>query len=532
MRIKLIGVAIAALVGGLASGSLAAAAAGGSAAADAAEGARTYRRAHEKQILTEFMTLLAVPNTARDMPSIRKNAALIVQMLGRRGIAASLLEADGSPPAVYGELLAPGARHTVTLYAHYDGQPVDASAWQGDPFTPVLRDGTLEDGAHDIPVATVPGSFDGSWRVYARSAGDDKAPIIGVLAAIDALRTSHRRPTVNLKLFLEGEEEAGSPHLGAILRGNADRLRTDLWLLCDGPVHQSGKRLISFGARGVTHVDITVYGPNHGLHSGAYGNWAPNPIALLTDLLAGMRDRDAHILVPGFYDDVRPVSATEQRAVDEMPRQDRDLKRALGFVRAEGEPSRLEARLLEPAINFVGIQGGYVGELAANVISSEATAAIDFRLVPDQTPATVRRRIEQYVQDRGFDIVTAPPDAAARAAHARIAMLRWSGGYPAYRAAMDSSVAKALVGVLERSTGERPVLMPTFGGSVPMYLFAEVVPAPVVGLPIANYDDNQHTANENLRLQNLWDGIEMYAAILVGLGPELDGATQATGVVR
>ncbi|PYQ26003.1 MAG: hypothetical protein DMF81_00755 [Acidobacteria bacterium] len=239
------------------------------------EQVRAWRQAHEASILREFAGLLAVPNLASDAPNIRRNAERIVAMVEQRGLSARLLDGQGGPPPVYGELRVPGAVRTVLVYAHYDGQPVDPTAWASPPWTPVLREGPFQEGGREVSLDALPSAVPGEWRLYARSAGDDKAPIVGVLAAVDALKAAGLAPTVNLKLFFEGEEEAGSPHMAAVLDASRDALRADLWLICDGPVHQSRRMQVFFGARGETDVEVTVYGPARALHSGHYGNWAP-----------------------------------------------------------------------------------------------------------------------------------------------------------------------------------------------------------------------------------------------------------------
>jgi acetylornithine deacetylase/succinyl-diaminopimelate desuccinylase-like protein len=180
-----------------------------------------WRAPRETVIVGELTRLLAIPNLASDSVNIRRNAALIVEMLERRGATARILEAPGSAPAVYGELLTPGATRTVVFYSHYDGQPVDPTRWTTPPWTVVLRDGALTTGAREIPFPAAGGRFDPEWRIYARSASDDKSPIVAMLTAIDALKALGRRPSVNLKFFFEGEEEAGSEHLGAMLTRHA-----------------------------------------------------------------------------------------------------------------------------------------------------------------------------------------------------------------------------------------------------------------------------------------------------------------------
>lgn len=483
---------------------------------------RQYRTAHAAEILRNYADLLAIPNLASDTANIRRNAERIASSLEARGAKTRLLEVPDAPPVVFSELNAAGATRTLIIYAHYDGQPVDASQWSTPPWQPVFRDQqgneiTLEKAVSD-PEA----------RIYARSASDDKAPIEAILVALDAMKSAGLGPKINFKFFFEGEEEAGSPHLHTAIEKYRDLLKSDAWLVCDGPVHQTRKMQVYFGARGTTAVEMTVYGPIRALHSGHYGNWAPNPAAMLVNLLGSMRDDDAHIRIPHFYDDVRPLTAAERSALGKMPNIDGQLRQELQLGRTEepctGQPaspacgnsdgsSRIELNIMQPALNLRGLDAGHVGAKAQNAVMTEAHASIDFRLVPDQKPEHVQQLVEDFVRGHGYMIVRETPDLAARMAHPRIIRMNWEGGYPAARSDMSSPIARAVVAAIERATG--PIYeIPTLGGSVPMYLFTDVLKTPAIGVPIVNHDNNQHAANENLRLKNLWDGIDVFAAIL------------------
>ena len=483
-----------------------------------------YRAEHEKEIIQEFRQLLSLPNLASDGPNIQKNAHAIADLLKAHGVQAKLLESEGAPPVVFGELQSPGAKSTITFYAHYDGQPVDKTQWKGDPWIPVIRDRPLEAGGQIIEWDSIPNHLPPDWRLYARSASDDKAPIIAMVTALDALRASGIALSVNLKFFFEGEEEAGSPHLESFLDKYRSQLATDAWILCDGPVHQSNRMQVYFGARGTTDLEMTVYGPNRGLHSGHYGNWAPNPIVLLTHLLDSMRAEDSRILIYGYYDDVRPLTTAERRALSELPKIDEQLKSELGLAWSEGDVASLAEQILKPAINVRGIQAGHVGAQAANVISTEASASIDFRLVPNETPDNIRRLVERHIEKMGFYIVHDAPDAATRRSHARIIKLGWAPGYPAARTQMDLPMSRAVVSAIEGALGAPVIKVPGLGGSIPMYLFQEASHVPVIGVPIVNYDNNQHSSNENIRLGHLWDGIAVFAGLFASLGPDIAGA--------
>jgi acetylornithine deacetylase/succinyl-diaminopimelate desuccinylase-like protein len=314
---------------------------------------------------------------------------------------------------------------------------------------------------------------------------------------------------VNLKLFFEGEEEAGSGHLESILEKNAAPLRADAWLFGDGPVHQSRRQQVVFGVRGVTGAEITLYGPSHALHSGHYGNWAPNPVTMLANLIAGMRNDDGRILIAHFYDDVAPITAAERRALASIPSVDSAMRAETLLGATEASNAALVERIMLPALNLRGIRGGAVGATAANAIPTEATASIDFRLVPRQTPDHVRRLVETHIREE-------------RMHHPRIAKITWEAGYAPTRVAMDSPLSQAVLRATSEAVGGPVVALPTLGGSLPMYTFEKVLHAPLIVLPIVNHDNNQHAANENVRLQNVFDGIDVYAGVLARLGTYWD----------
>lgn len=467
--------------------------------------------ADQKAVLRELTEFLAIPNLADDRANINRNAELLQKMMERRGIATRLLTLDGAPPIVVGDLKAPGSTRTIAFYAHYDGQPVDPSQWKSAPWTPVMRDAQ----GNDVDWQNA-ATLDPEWRLYVRSASDDKAPIVAMLAALDRLRARGVKPRVNLRFVFEGEEEAGSPHLAAFIAKYPDVLRPDAWIICDGPVHQTRRAQLAFGARGVLGLDLVVYGPARALHSGHYGNWVPNPIVALTRLIDSMRDENGRILIEGFYDDVVPATAAEKEAIAAMPPVEAELKRQFQIARTEGES--LNERILLPALNVSGIQSGGVGDNASNTIQTSARAAIDFRLVPAQTPDSVKARVERHLIANGWTIVRDDPDPETRRTKEKVVRVRWGSGYPPARTPLDLPLSEEIAAIMTRA-GHEPVRLPTMGGSLPIYLFQHPGNTPAIVLPIVNHDNNQHAANENLRLQNLWDGIEIFAILFAELKP-------------
>jgi len=485
-------------------------------AASVREEARAYRVAHEKQVVADFVTLLAMPNVATIVPDVDRNAAYIEGQLKARGFKTRILRAEpGTPAAVFAELETPGARRTVLFYAHYDGQPVSQKGWISDPFKPSMR--TALPQATPVEWQDSTAALNPEWRLFARSSGDDKASIQALITAFDALKAAGRKPSVNIKLLYEGEEEQGSPHFAQLVAGNLDLLRCDLLIMGDGPMHQSGRQMINFGNRGITSLTLTVYGATKPLHDGHYGSWAPSPSVMISELVMSLRDEGGHIRIPHFYDDVTPPSAAEQAAIAAMPPVETDLKKTLGLGRNIGPP-RLAEGYLQPTLNVRAIHAGDEGPNAANAIATEGYAALDIRLAPGETPAHVRELLEDYLTQQDWFIVREPPDLATRLAHPKIVRVVWdAGGATATKTALDLPPCQAVAASIGRTMGYSVIKLPIVGASSGMADIVDQLHAPMVGVSIANYDDNQHAQNENLRLGNLWDGIEVYAGLMADL---------------
>ncbi len=462
----------------------------------AVEAARQYTTARQTELTENFAKFLAIPNVAADPAGLKRNADLLLDLLKARGVESRLLTIPDAPAVVYGQITTRGAQHTIVFYAHYDGQPVTPSEWEIPPFSPTVR------------------NVNGERRIFARSAGDDKAAIFAQLTALDALRAAKIPLRANIRFVWEGEEEAGSPHLEQILNANRELVHGDVWLVCDGPVDQSGKQTVVFGARGDAHLEITVYGPHHGLHSGHYGNWAPNPAMMLAQLLAGMKDENGHVLIPHFYDGIAPLSLLEREALARAPVNDQMLMQSFWLGHTDGSGKHLLELINQPSLNINGFASGQVGAHAANVIPPTATANLDLRLVVGIDWREQQERVVDYIGSRGYFMVDADPAQEILTSHPLVAkVVRDQASYNAVRTPMDLPIAQEVIHAVESARGT-VVLLPTMGGSVPLGAMERAAQTRTITVPIANYDDNQHAPNENLRLQNLWDGVETMAALL------------------
>ncbi|MEO5592894.1 MAG: M20/M25/M40 family metallo-hydrolase [Chitinophagaceae bacterium] len=477
-----------------------------------------FRRTNENEIISEYIQFLSIPNVSADSVNIPLNAAFIVQMMKKRGIDAHLLHGvtAGINPAVFGEIKVPGATKTIAYYAHYDGQPVNPKQWAPglDPFTPVFITAPLEQGGTIINYKKGD-PINADWRLSGRASADDKAGVMVILNAYDALIKSDIKLTQNIKFFFEGEEEVGSMHLGEIFEQNKDRLAADLWVIVDGPRHVSGKKMVVFGVRGDVNMDLTVFGPKRPLHSGNYGNWAPNPALMLVQLLSGMKDEKGNVLVKGFYDDVVALTAEEKQAIAKVPDIEQTLKKELGIAQPDGEGKPFLELLLQPTLNINGIQSANTGKLAANIIPAKATATLDLRLVLGNDVDRQVQKIRDHIASKGYHIIDHEPADEERAQYAKLIKISRGDGYNAQRTPMNLSIAQGVIKAIQ-STVEYPViLLPSSGGSLPLFLFEKQLGAKVITVPVVNYDNNQHAENENVKISFLYEGIETLAAIMM-----------------
>ena len=472
-----------------------------------ADAARAYVAAHRKDIVEEYLKLVSVPDLHGDVPNLKRNADLLLAMMKQRGLDAELWDTSGGVPVLFGQKLVPGAKHTILFYAHYDGQPVDPKRWQQpDPFKPLLRTDSIEAGGK--PVTDLPASFPDSWRIYARAAGDDKVSAEAILRALDVAA-----PKENIKVFLHGEEEGSGPSEAEVIKKYPDKLKADLVVILDGPAHPAGKATIFYGARGGAGLSVTVFTAKQGMHSGNYGNWMPDANVRLAQLISSMVDASGKVVIPGFYSDVLPFAPDAVAMMKAVPDQTPAIRKEFGVGGTDGAASSLQEGLNMPTFSVHTMSGGEVG----GVIPASATAEIAMRLVKDNSGKAMVDRVVNYIRAQGYFIVDKDPDVATLAAHDKIAKVVTRGGGDsggAWRTDPNDPQAVFITQALHSVWGADVVRIRTLGGGVPATPFIDAFHVPVIGMSLANYDDNQHSDNENLRLGNLFDGIVTLAGVM------------------
>ena len=468
---------------------------------------REWRAKNEQKIVAELMQLVSMPSIASNTADIIKIADALTGMFEQRGFTVKRVTTPGSPVLI-AERVAATPRGTLTFYMHYDGQPTEAKDWTiGQPFAPAA----FKAGARvEIPTS---GPIDPDIRIYGRAVADDKAPIIAFLAAVDGLLASKSALPWTLRVVLDGEEEAGSPNFEAAMTANKATVAGDLAIIVDSPRHPSNLPTVFYGSRGLTGAEITIYGATGDLHSGNYGNFVPDPAMALTKLLASMKDERGNVTIRNFYDDVVPLTASERRAIDEIPNVDQKLLEQFGVAQSEHPDSRIELQHNRPTLSIVGLSSGTVGAGARNAISGSATGRVEIRLVNGLDPKKQFDRFVAHVRDQGFHVVSAPPDMATRRKYPKIARITMQGGgFPIGKGSMDDP-RTAMAANAIRSLDQRLVQMPTIGGSLPFSTFSSTLNLATIGLAVVNFDNNQHAINENLRVGHLWEAIDIFAAL-------------------
>jgi acetylornithine deacetylase/succinyl-diaminopimelate desuccinylase-like protein len=467
-----------------------------------------------ERIVRGLIDFLRLNTVSQEPERVRAGGEWLLHAMRSRGLDARMLETEGNP-AVFGERRVPGARRTVLIYCHYDTKPIPLAGWlQPSPLEPVVRRGLAEDGAVAEAFESIAPRDLPLYRLYARGAADDKGPIWCHLEALRLMDTLGIAPAVNVKFVFDGEEEIGSPFFGPLTERRRDLLSADLVLVTDGPKHGSGRPTISGGARGNVKIEMVLETARRDLHSGNFV--VPNAAWKLNGLLASMATPDGTPLVEGLEEDVAMPTAAERRLMAEIPLDLPALEKELG-VRLPAD--YLELMMFRPTLNIRGLQSGFIGKEANTIIPHRATVALDIRLVKNQTVEKVYRRIIEHIRAQGFHVIESRDEPLPDEWRGRTIRVIDRGGYDPAKSPVDTPLARHLTGAIERAHGgENAVVMPTLGGSVPLWAFTDILKLPTYVVPYANANNRQHSPNEHLKLDHLFQGIRTTAVLLQDLG--------------
>jgi acetylornithine deacetylase/succinyl-diaminopimelate desuccinylase-like protein len=458
----------------------------------------------------EFIELLALPNDSNIAGDIPKNVDWLEAAFRRRGFLTQRLP-NADKPMLFAEYGRKNpASGTVLLYMHLDGKPVIPEQWaQENPYVAVVKQRNAQGEWEALPIERLlAGTIDPDWRLFARSSADDKGPIMMLLAAFDALKAKGREPAVNVKVILDSEEEEGSPTIAGVARAHADLLKADALIVCDGPKHASEQPTLVLGNRGNTVVRLTVYGPRTNLHSGHYGNYAPNPAQRLAALLASMKDEETgRVTIPGYYDRIA-FSDAERQLMAAVPDDEAAIRARIGIAKNESVGANYQEALQYPSLNVRGMAAAVVGSKAATIIPSHAVAELDVRTTPEADKNYLFGLIEKHVVGKGYYLVEGEPTNDERARYDRLASLVLLRGSSAARTPLESPLGQWTLGVLQETFCASPIVIRMMGGSVPTDKLVAALKIPFVIIPLVNGDNNQHAADENLRVGHYLEGVK------------------------
>lgn len=441
----------------------------------------SYVVEHKEQALNTLFKILRQESISTQNKGMRECASLMQDLMREIGMEPEVYETKGHP-ILYGELKSnnPEAQ-TILLYGHYDVQPPDPlDHWQSPPFEPTIRDG----------------------RIFARGAGDNKGQIVAQLLGVKAYLDCFGTLPVHLKFVIEGEEEMGSVHLPEFVEEHKAMLESDLVYTADGSSHSSGQPLVLLGVRGMLSLEIEIEGAAFDNHSGNTGNIVPNPAWELVELLHTMRDSDGHVLVDGFYDHIRPATSEETKLLKDLPFNANEVGEKIGYPSLSLDGQSYHHKLtMEPTFNIFGMKSGYLDQGVKTITPSKASVKIDTRLVVDQDPADVFAKIESHVK-----------------AHHPTATVRFLGSMNPSRTPVDTHIVQQAIAGIKEAFNQQPLIQPSLGGSLPDYVWTNILKAPSMLMPYANFDQRNHSPNENITLDHFFNGIRCTAHVIHELG--------------
>jgi acetylornithine deacetylase/succinyl-diaminopimelate desuccinylase-like protein len=468
---------------------------------------------YAKQSWQQFFDLLSIPNDAHFPEQIEQNMIWCEDAFGARGFITKRLETDRLP-LLLAERKTKKPKKTVLIYLQLDGQPVDSSRWfQETPFTPTLKSRDENGNWQSRAWSDIENQYDPEMRIFARAASDAKGPVSMFLAAVDAAANNQLEPNYDIKVIMDFEEELGSPPLPAAVEKYKEELAADMLIIYDGPRHVSNQPTLTFGARGIATITLTLHGPRKPQHSGHYGNYAPNPAFRLAKLLASMKDEAGRVTIDGYYDGIELTPETKE-ILSQVPDDEAEIMKSVGIAATDKVGSNYQEAIQYPSLNIRGMSSGWVGDKVRTIVPATATAEIDVRLVMETDPERLLGLIRDHIEARGYYITSGDPTEEERMSHDRIIAWESEISYLAYRTPFESEVGVWLEKALTRAFDKQPIKIRNSGGSIPISPFVVTLGIPAVTVPTVNRDNNQHSPNENIRLGNYVEGVQTFLAIL------------------
>ena len=467
--------------------------------------------------IESFKEFLSIKNDANFKNEMKPLIEWGINNFKKYGFEVERLETPELPLLLASKVISEDL-NTLLIYLQFDGQPVDNSKWdQENPYKAVLKE-KIDNEYRIIDWSRLDNiTFDDikkkDLRIFARSASDAKGPVMMIINALEIMKRNNIELEYNLKVIMDFEEEISSPNLADAVKKYSSKLKSDALLIFDGPKHPSNLPTLTFGARGISDITLITYGPIVPQHSGHFGNYAPNPVFRMSEILSSMKDPNGRVTIPGFYDGIELDEKT-LKILAEVPDDEEKMMNDMQFKKPDNVGKNYQESIQYPSINVRGIESGWVREEVRTIVPSECIAEIDVRLVLESDPIRLHNLIKSHIQELGYYVIDRRPTKDERLKHNKIVTFVSSFDYDAFRTDIESEIGKWLVKSLKKTFGIEPVKKRTSGGSVPISPFVNTLGIPAVTVPTVNQDNNQHSPNENIKIENYITGIETYLGIL------------------
>ena len=467
--------------------------------------------------IESFREFLSIKNDANYKNEMKPLIEWGISNFKKYGFEVERLETPELPLLLASKIISEDL-NTLLIYLQFDGQPVDNSKWnQENPYKAVLKERInkeykITDWSR-LDNITFNDLKKQDLRIFARSASDAKGPVMMILNALEIMKRNNIELKYNLKVIMDFEEEISSPNLADAVKKYSSKLKSDALLIFDGPKHPSNLPTLTFGARGISDITLITYGPIVPQHSGHFGNYAPNPVFRMSEILSSMKDPDGRVTIPGFYDGIELDEKT-LKILAEVPDDEEKMMNDMQFKMPDNVGKNYQESIQYPSINVRGIESGWVREEVRTIVPSECIAEIDVRLVLESDPIRLHNLIKSHIEELGYYVIDRRPTKDERLKHNKIVTFISSYDYDAFRTDIESEIGRWLVKSLKRTFGIEPVKKRTSGGSVPISPFVNTLGIPAVTVPTVNQDNNQHSPNENIKIENYITGIETYLGIL------------------